>query len=373
MAQVNDFHSISENNRNRLPAWVQVGNTINTQSWEHAAEIGGLDWQVEKLPLERCGEELPGAYGVFRTDRTAGDGFLGSVGRVYTPIQNKQLFTTMDAIIAGDNNCRYINCGYVGEGQKVFAVMQLDQPFDVVEGDTHQTYLVGITSHNGTMKTEYAIVTLRLICTNGMMAMVKKNAFSVKHTTNHTHRLEQASRQLAVAVSTQTTLKERFTELSRRMMTKESMAQILDRLFPHTESQKSKTKAENLMREVLENFEYNDGNAFPEIRGTAYNLLNAYTEWFDHDRKVKTTKGKKGMTDAEKRALNYFDGSKNAKAKALQTIEVLTANNPAHRPVQFAQATTAARAYQPQTVVREIEAETGYGSLLDQIIDESAD
>jgi hypothetical protein len=34
-------------------------------------------------------------------------------------------------------------------------------------------------------------------------------------------------------------------------------------------------------------YEKNDGNAFPEQRGTAYNLLNAVTEYTDHTRSTR--------------------------------------------------------------------------------------
>ena len=62
------------------------------------------------------------------------------------------------------------------------------------------------------------------------------------------------------------------------------MKTVLDRLFPgkKDENGKSSTRNDNILADVLRCYESNDRNQFPEQRGTAYNLLNAVTEYTDH-------------------------------------------------------------------------------------------
>ena len=48
--------------------------------------------------------------------------------------------------------------------------------------------------------------------------------------------------------------------------------------------EESSTRRDGVLAEILRLYEMNDGNAFPQFRGSAYNLLNAVTEYTDHFR-----------------------------------------------------------------------------------------
>lgn len=79
--------------------------------------------------------------------------------------------------------------------------------------------------------------------------------------------------------------------LATRKMTREAMGSILDRLFPQSKDANGKpqdsTRRNNILSDVLRCYESNDRNAFPEQPGTAYNLLNAVTEYTDHMRSAR--------------------------------------------------------------------------------------
>ena len=51
--------------------------------------------------------------------------------------------------------------------------------------------------------------------------------------------------------------------------------------------EESSTRRDNILASILAQYEYNDGDVFPEQRGTAYNLFNAVTNWTDHERSTK--------------------------------------------------------------------------------------
>jgi hypothetical protein len=88
--------------------------------------------------------------------------------------------------------------------------------------------------------------------------------------------------------------------LATRKLSREAMGTILDRLFPQRKDSDGKpldsTRRDNILSDVLRCYESNDHNAFPEQRGTPYNLLNAITEYTDHVRSTrKDDKGESAM------------------------------------------------------------------------------
>jgi hypothetical protein len=86
-------------------------------------------------------------------------------------------------------------------------------------------------------------------------------------------------------------MEEKLTFLAQRTLTREAMVAMLDRLFPKTEREdgraESSTRRENVLADILSLYESNDRNVFPEQRGTAYNMLNAVTNYVDHARSAR--------------------------------------------------------------------------------------
>ena len=140
--------------------------------------------------------------------------------------------------------------------------------------------------------------------------------------------------------------------LAQRKMTRDSLKSILDRLFPAPkEKDASQTRRENVLADVLSLYESNDKNAIPSIRGTAYNLLNAVTEYTDHYRSARITDSRKDYSVDEARAENAVLGTgERLKSQALDVILEDTAGNPVHQVIM-------SRASVPES-----------GSLLDAVI-----
>jgi hypothetical protein len=117
-------------------------------------------------------------------------------------------------------------------------------------------------------------------------------------------------------------LEEKLNLLAQRKMTRETITAIFDRLFPKPKEETSNTaRRENVMADVLRLYESNDKNTFPQIRGSAYNLLNAVTEYTDHERSARITDGRKDYSVAQARAENALVGTGDKlKTEALEVI-----------------------------------------------------
>ena len=270
-----------------IPAWHKLGTTIQgVATWKEAMELAGLNWKVEKRVLfDNAGKEVP-AWGIFRnTDNT----FLGVVGERYQQIQNQEAFEFVDAMI-GDNEAHFDSAGALGNGEVIFCSAYLPSAgFEVVEGDTHQTYLMFKTSHDGSLSAICKLTDVRVVCQNTLTQALSGNGkeIKIKHTRNAQDRLRIAKNLIMSGKKTAEMIRDKMRMLTEKKVTKDSMEKVLGRLFPVNEAGELATRTKNNIRDLLEYYENNDKNAFPQIRGTAYNLLNACTEYADYSRSTR--------------------------------------------------------------------------------------
>lgn len=305
IATINGKHSIFTG-RNQ-GAWHKLGVTIDgCATWQDAIELAGLNWNVEKRSLyDGNGQAVP-VWGMFRdTDNQ----FLGSVGERYQGIQNADAFAWVDALI-GDNGAHYDSAGALGNGEVIFCSAHLPSAgFEVVEGDTHQTYLLFKTSHDGSLSAVCKLTDVRTVCQNTLNAALRTAGaeLKIKHTRNAADRMEQARKLITSGQKTAELIRDKMRLLSQKKVTRESMESIFKRLFPTSDNGDMATKTKNNIADILNLYEYNDNNAFPIVRGTAYNLLNAVTEYTD---KLRTAKGGIDIETARAESALFGSGEK---------------------------------------------------------------
>lgn len=271
----------------RSAAWHTLGTvTGKYNTWDEIQRHGGLDFSPIKEPLYAGDGRRVDAYGVFRSDNHA---FLGSVGGGYTPIHHAEGFRMVDALMATADGAHYETAGALGAGETVWGLADLNLTLTVGKADHSKGYLLFATAHNGTMSHSYWLTFTRVVCQNTLRMATRAGAsLRVKHTKNAMDRIGDMHTALATMARETHTVEEKLNFLAGRRMTRETMGAVLDRLFPRSKDDDGKpqdsTRRNNILADVLRLYESNDRNAFPEQRGTAYNLLNAVTEYTDHVR-----------------------------------------------------------------------------------------
>lgn len=323
IATINGSHAVFTGRNN--PAWHKLGTTIQgVATWKDAMQLAGLDWQVEKRVLfDNAGNEVP-AWGIFRnTDNV----FLGVVGERYQTIQNEQAFEFVDALI-GSNEAHYDSAGALGNGEVIFCSAYLPSAgFEVVEGDAHQTYLLFKTSHDGSLSAVCKLTDVRVVCQNTLTQAlsIRGNDMKIKHTRNAQERMNMAKSLILSGRKTAELIREKMRMLTTKKVTREAMENILKRLFPTDENGALHTKTKNSIADLLGFYESNDNNAFPQVRGTAYNLLNACTEYAD---KARPTRGNSDVMAARAESALFGSGEK-FKTDSLEVIMKEAATMPA--------------------------------------------
>jgi phage/plasmid-like protein (TIGR03299 family) len=286
----------------RQAAWHALGTvTGKYQTTDELLSDPGFQFTVFKSQLHDGLGRLVNAYGTFRwdlADKVAGRKdaaqFLGAVGEGYTVMQHYEGFKSIDAVMRSADGAHYETAGVLGNGERVWALADLGFAAKIGE-DVQKGYLLFSTGHDGTMAHSYRLCFTRVVCQNTLGAALSEKTradLTIRHTKNAMGRLIDARAALDSMGDDVKRVEDRLNFLAGRKMNREALGDIMDRLFPKrletaSGAAKDTTRRTNILADILKVYELNDGNAFPEQRGTAYNLLNAITNYVDHERSTK--------------------------------------------------------------------------------------
>lgn len=306
-------------------AWHNLGTVVeDAQTWEETIQKAGLDWTISKRQLEYNGIEVP-AYGIFRDDIfDIEKSFLAPATATYELIQNKFMFAFLDTMIEADGKAHYESAGSLNGGSQVFACINLGVAFEIgSHGDRFENYLCFLEDRTGKKSAKCFITTIRVVCANTFEAAYQSadscQAVKFRHSKNIHQKMVDAAGLFTGARMDVSALQSKLTRLAERQVNRDTLVGILNSLFPGDEKENS--VREQKMIDVVKLFENNDHNMFPEIRGTAYNLFNAFTEYVDHFAPVRRTASKLHLTDDQIRSEKAFIGEgAEFKAKVLDTI-----------------------------------------------------
>ncbi len=291
------------------PIWANLGQIVTSaQTAAEALKLAHLDFTLADAPLytqwSKAGLlQVPTHKAIVRLDTKESVGIVGKDFSVYQPVQ---AFDFTNAL-RETNEANYISAGLLRNGSQMFILMGVTDACFSIGEDKHETYLLFCTGFDGSMRRTTKLVTTRVECANTMaMALGQTGTtFAIKNTKNANTRMESVKAMLQGVKQNAQGLKTKLEKLANVKLNRETYKAILDRVFPVNEETEKQTRRNNILSTVTELFESNDKNAFPEQRGTAYNLLNAITNYADHERASRAN----GHTAEYKRSESALFGS----------------------------------------------------------------
>jgi len=321
----------------RESAWHHLGQrTPNAATWQEAMELAKLNWPVVLKDLysrdtNNAVQQIKGYKSVWRGNGSPA--VLGIVGDGFQPIQNAQAFDFVDSLLQAQDGAHYESAGALGQGETLWVLARVPGADIRINGtnDNSQSYLLVATGHAGNMSYLAKLTSVRVVCQNtlNMSLSHSGSVFKVKHTKSAEARLTSAKSAMAGIITDSRILGDKLNTLATRRMTKDSMLSVINRLFPENKETDNQGRRNSIVLKVLELFESNDKDAIPQIRGTAYNMLNAITEYADHFRTARITEGKQGLTVDQARAeAAIFGTGDKLKSEALVAVLEETQGNP---------------------------------------------
>lgn len=307
----------------RDAAWHLLGQrTKDAATWQDACRLAGLNWPVvlnkmyTRVPKgsqvkEGTVWEVPEQMAVWRMSQQPA--ILGTVGSDYGVIQNSEAFDFVDTLLQAHDGAHYESAGALGKGERIWVMARVPGADIHITGtkDVSRSYLLVAMGHAGIMSFIAKLCTERVVCANTLAVALGQagTICRIRHTSQASGRLAEAKQIAPSIIRDAKMLETKLNLLARRRMTKDTMVNVLNRLFPENKETARQGKRDALLTKVLELFERNDGDAIPEIRGSAYNLLNAVTEYTDHFRPVRMTGSVQGMTQGQVRAQGAVFGT----------------------------------------------------------------
>lgn len=203
-----------------------------------------------------------------------------------------------DAFKNADGSIKFETAGSVQGGKQVWALLYLDEPF-TTPGDTSETipFIALLNRHDGGGACKVVRTQVRVVCWNTYQAAESQAertglTYSFRHTGNVEERIEEAK--LALAGLRQETAEyvAMATELSKLNVTDYHLNTYLSEFLPNPAEhgevvservQNNVEKARDMFKHI-----YLDSVTTEGVRGSAWGLVQASTEYLDHARAYRS-------------------------------------------------------------------------------------
>ena len=303
----------------RTTTWSAIGKSVEEcKNLDAVLQASGLNYTVSKVPVYKqddWGQFNPVPHR-FLTQRDDGSKDYDIVSDRFTVIQNKDAFDFVNYM--GDE-LRFQKAGETYNGM-VYIIGVLPQVS--ILGDAFTPHVIFRNGFSGNVKITAAICPLRFVCQNQFNFAFKntRNAVTIRHMKNAEQKLAEARDVLKMSADYMARLNEMAKEYAGIKLTSGDLDRVLNQMFPMTNIDKMKPFQIEHLEEQRENFRrayFADDNA--NHRGTAWGLVNAYTDFITHEEPQRNTKTK---ADSKFMTVTFAPGLMNAILRGMSAVGI---------------------------------------------------
>lgn len=289
-------------------AWHGLGTIVqDAPTPADALKIAGLDWEVEQWALSATNGEdarvaVTSHVANIRTDTRSQ---LGIVGKDWKPFQNRDLADFCGSLAGDGEVVKCETAGSIRGGQKVWFLLK-GETFTVRKRDNDAVtpYICVSNGFDGGTALRITPTTIRVVCSNTLHMVIpryesgaitggRSAAYVVHHTGNMDERIEEAKAALKGYQQRAEENRELIDHLAAKEVNSEAVNRFLLQCYtkhfgaiadnPKNEpEQRKRDAALEAVAACIRRFE-----GETKVAGTtAWNALNAYTGWLQHDKRV---------------------------------------------------------------------------------------
>jgi len=279
--------------------WHGLGNQLTQKQpievWQREA---GMDWQILESPVhfksdaaDQLGtiHSFPEQKVLFRSDTKAP---LSVVSQRYQTVQPREVLEFYRDLTEV-SGYQLETAGVLKEGRKFWALARTGQSMTLKGNDQVNGYLLLATSCDGTLATTATPTTVRVVCNNTLSIAVNGATQAIK--VPHSTRFDPLAvkKQLGIAVAGWDEFMYRLRQLAdRKVGDAESTGFFMRVLCDSAGSShiQGVLPNERALRAVQALYEGRGrGATLESAQGTAWGLLNAVTEFVDHERRARSS------------------------------------------------------------------------------------
>ena len=274
---------------------------------EEAIRAGGLDWDVDMVPL--CTRENPPSpvtsrLAIVRQDRPNGhpERVLGVAHKGFKPLQNREGIKIFDSIF-GKGKRVYHTGGYLGAGEIVWVMAELPKNIRVTDKDQVKTYSLFTNSHNGSIAIDFRLTTVRVVCQNTLSLALKekdkRTFFKRAHQGNYDELKQDVESFFADTLMAADDLEIQFKKMLDRKFDDDLIKAYIENLFPEPKKPARAdvdSRVNNLYlarvqkvkeaRSKISSLRLNGkGSDIKGVKESLWGTFNAVLEFIDHHEK----------------------------------------------------------------------------------------
>ena len=227
---------------------------------------------------------------------------LGVVGSRYVPFQNRDAFKWFDDLV-GSKEAIYETAGSLRGGKIIWIMSKLPSHIGWSD-DPIEQWLVLSNSHDGSRQVSVMATPIRVVCMNTLNAGIRRASafFEMRHTSriSEMETIIDAREVLGTVTRYFEELDGVLHLLKSYSMTEQEIQRYIYNLFPiktknqptpdaevETEEFEFGPNVQKYVNKILELMETGKGSDISGVRGSAYGVFNAVTEFVDHWQPVK--------------------------------------------------------------------------------------
>ncbi len=278
--------------------WHQLGNQLPAkQPIDVWAQKAGMDWTICETPVRYMTEQA-GSLGsimsfdeqkvLYRSDTKAPLSVVSGRYQVVQPKAVLEFYRDLTEI----SGFELETAGVLKEGKKFWALARTGKETALKGNDLVKGYLLLATSCDGTLATTATPTTVRVVCNNTLTIALNgaSSAIKVPHSTSFD--AQQVKKQLGIAVSQWDSFMYRMKTLSERKVKSHEAMNYFLKVLCLTDQHVDPAQGlinERALKKVQAMYEgQGHGSELASASGTAWGLLNAVTEFVDHEKRARS-------------------------------------------------------------------------------------
>jgi phage/plasmid-like protein (TIGR03299 family) len=276
--------------------WHGLGNRLTArQPLEVWATQAGMNWDIRETPVRYVTESagnlgaimsFPDQKVLFRSDTNAPLSVVGQRFQVVQPREILEFYRDLTEV----SGFELETAGVLKGGRKFWALARTGQTGTLKGNDVSNGYVLLATACDGTLATTAQFTSIRVVCNNTLAIALNGNSQAVKVPHNTSFDAQAVKRQLGITVSAWDDFMYRLKFLSERKMKATEARNYLLKVFTEDTGKAPPYTNERAMAKALTLFEgAGRGAELAAAKGTAFGLLNAVTEFVDHERRSRST------------------------------------------------------------------------------------
>ncbi len=277
--------------------WHGLGNQlVPKQPLDVWAKQAGMDWSIRETPvcyrtngidIDHAVLTYEASKVLYRSDTGTALSVVGDRYKVVQPRDVLEFYRDLTEVFGYELE----TAGVLKGGRKLWALARTGQDASIKGQDTVRGFLLLATSCDGTLATVATPTTVRVVCNNTLAIALKRAANAVKVPHSTTFNPMAVKKQLGIATSQWDAFLYRIQLMSSRKVKASEASTYFDNVLnlPSTPPATAAPANGRALKRMLDLFDgQGRGAELSTAKGTTWGLLNAVTEFVDHERRARS-------------------------------------------------------------------------------------